>query len=335
VRGIAAVVGPRAFAEAVHDLKPLLPARDRSLAFLELAACLPPALHGALARAFGAARFRAAHGCALDDCYATYPLPKKSGGTRTITVPPVWLRLLQRGVYEQILRPLGAHDAAHGFVPDRSIMSNATPHVGHAVVVNCDIANCFPSVRWSLVLAALKRDLGERFAPATISWLVDLSCYRGGLPVGAPTSPALLNRVLVRTDTFLAEHARRRECRYTRYADDLTFSGDARAVGLLRLAATSLARIGLELDQKKTNIYRGGRRQIVTGLVVNRQVSVPRRLRRRLRAAVHAVEQGRAPSWHGEPTTLSSLRGRLAFTQAINRAEAERLVRRLEAAESK
>ena len=316
VRGVATAVGSQAFAAAVLDVKPLLRERDRGLAFLELAACLPPTLHGALARAFGATRFQAAHGCALDDCYTTYPLPKKAGGTRTITVPPSWLRLLQRGLYEQVLRPLGTHESAHGFVPERSIVTNAMPHVGRSVVVNCDIANCFPSVRWSLVLAALRRDLGQRFAPVTISCLVDICCYQGGLPVGAPTSPALLNRVLVRTDAFLAEEARRRDCRYTRYADDLTFSGDARAVGLLRRAASSLARIGLTFDQKKTNIYRGGRRQMVTGLVVNRQVSVPRRLRRRMRAAVHAVEQGRVPSWHGEPTTLSSLRGRLAFTKA-------------------
>jgi hypothetical protein len=335
LRRIAIAIGSPAFTDAVLDLKPLLPERDRSLAYLELAACLPPKLHGALARAFGVTRFRAAHGCALDDCYTTYPLPKRAGGTRTITVPPGWLRLLQRGLYEYLLRPLGAHDAAHGFVPARSIVTNAVPHVGWPVVVNCDIANCFPSVRWSLVLAALRRDFGQRFAPATISCLVDLCCYRGGLPVGAPTSPAVLNRVLLRTDGFLTEQARRRDCGYTRYADDLTFSGDPRAVGLLRLAASSLARIGLALDPKKTNIYRGGRRQMVTGLVVNRQVSVPRRLRRRMRAAVHAVEQGRSPSWHGEMTTVSSLRGRLAFTQAINPAEAERLVRRLEAAEAK
>ena len=333
LRSIAQVLGAEAFRAGVADVRPLLPAQSRGLAFLELAACLAPTAFSLLARAFGAARFSAAHGCAFDDCYKTYPLPKKAGGNRTITVPPTWLRLLQRTIYEQILRPLGAHEAAHGFVPQRSIVSNATVHVGQAVVVNCDIASCFPSVRWSLVLAALKRDLGQRFAPATISWLVDLGCYRGALPVGAPTSPALLNRVLLRTDQFLAQHAQRRECRYTRYADDLTFSGDDRAVGMLRLAVSTLARIGLTLDTKKTNIYRGGRRQMVTGLVVNTEVSVPRRLRRRMRAAVHAVEQGREPLWHGQLSTVSSLRGRLAFTRAVNPDEANRLIKRLNDAE--
>ena len=109
----------------------------------------------------------------------------------------------------------------------------------------------------------------------------------------------------------------------------MTFSGDDSAVALLGVAKRTLAQIGLSLDSKKTNIYRRGRRQIVTGLVVNDRVSVPRRLRRRMRAAVHAVEQGRAPTWHGQEEPLTSLRGRVAYLRSVNREEGERLLSRL------
>ena len=109
----------------------------------------------------------------------------------------------------------------------------------------------------------------------------------------------------------------------------MTFSGDDNAVALLGVAKRTLSQIGLVLDAKKTNIYRRGRRQIVTGLVVNDRVSVPRRLRRRMRAAVHAVEQGKAPTWHGQEESISALRGRIAYLRSVNGEEGERLLSRL------
>jgi hypothetical protein len=180
-------------------------------------------------------------------------------------------------------------------------------------------------VAWPLVHAALLRDFADQLSAAAIGLIVDLCTARGGLPIGAPTSPALLNRVLLVSDGILTREAARRDCIYTRYADDLTFSGDGRAVEMLGVAKGVLGRIGLSLDPKKTNIFRRGRRQMVTGLVVNEQVSVPRRLRRRLRAAAHRASQGRATEWHGAAQTMEALRGRIAFLAMVHPAEAGRL----------
>ncbi len=323
------------FVAAAKAVMRLLPGNSPATALLDFAASLPAIDLMLMTRAFGELRFGAGPGQKLDHCYRTYPLPKKAGGKRRITVPPIWLRRLQRQVYKAVLRPLEAHAAAHGFVPQRSIVTNAQPHVNRAVVVNCDIANCFPSVTRSLVFAALKRDLNDFLRVESIRWLTDIVCFQGALPVGAPTSPALLNRVLLRTDEYLTSQANKRGAAYTRYADDLTFSGDDQVVGLLRVAASTLSRIGLSLDEKKTNIYRGGRRQLVTGLVVNKRVSVPRRLRRRLRAAVHAYEQGKAPTWRGRPASESQLRGWMAFSRNINPEEIQRLLERLNAVTKK
>ncbi len=272
---------------------------------------------------------KAQAGHKLDHTYTEYQIPKRNGGMRTITAPHPVVKEAQRLLLDRLIQPLGAHEAACGFVPGRSIVDNAQPHVGQSVVVNADIANCFPSVRWSLVLGALRREVGDRLLPASISMLVDLCTARGALPVGSPVSPALLNLVLRHTDEVLHAAAARVGAKYTRYADDLTFSGDRRAVGLLRVAQRTLAQIGLVLDPKKTNIFRRGRRQIVTGLVVNDQVAVPRALRRQLRAAVHRVEQGRELE---DGQTIEQLEGRLAFVAMVHERHAHALRTRLHAA---
>lgn len=148
--------------------------------------------------------------------------------------------------------------------------------------------------------------------------LTDICTTQGALPTGAPTSPALLNLVLWRTDEVLHQRAEEFGLRYTRYADDLTFSGGSHVVGMLRLARYTLGQIGLHLDPQKTNIFRRGRRQMVTGLVVNDQVSVPRVIRRLLRAAVHRHTQEGQSSWKGSPQSETALKGRISFVSMVD-----------------
>jgi retron-type reverse transcriptase len=313
-----------------------LPSSQRSnAAYLDLLANLGVDVACPLYATLGKIDPKAASGCKLDSAYERYSLPKKSGGTRLISVPTHVLKLVQRRILERLLDPLGQHDCAMGFVKGRSILDNAKVHVGQKVVANADISNCFPSVRWPLVLGAIRRDLGDQLLPSSVSLLVDICTAQGGLPIGAPTSPALLNRVLLRSDSVLQQAAEKRGCQYTRYADDLTFSGDHGAVELLGIAARTVSQIGLALDPKKTNIFRPGRRQVVTGLVVNEQVSIPRRIRKRLRAAVHQIEQGRDPHWHGSTMNRSALEGRLAFLKMIHSDEADVLRSRLAATKKK
>jgi hypothetical protein len=272
-----------------------------------------------------------AAGTKFDHLYTKHEIPKKSGKMRVISAPAAGLKRIQKSIAVVLLDPLGAHKAAFGFVAGRSIVDNAKMHVGKPVVVNADVRNCFPSVRWPLVRAALIRDLSDRLSPLSISFLVDLCTAEGVLPIGAPTSPAILNRVLFKTDQILSQQATLRGCSYTRYADDLTFSGGENTVGLLGVARGVLGRIGLELDPGKTNVFRRGRRQMCTGLVVNDRVNVPRRIRRRVRAAVHAFEQARPLAWDAEPMSPSSLRGRLEFMKMVAPETAAPLIKRMDA----
>jgi hypothetical protein len=129
----------------------------------------------------------------------------------------------------------------------------------------------------------------------------------------------------------LGDESKKRSCNYSRYADDLTFSGEHGAIEMIGVSKGVLGRIGLSLDPKKTNIFRKGRRQAVTGLVVNQQVSVPRRIRRRLRAAVHSAENGNQITWQGTEQSLHSLDGRLSFLAMIHFNEGQTLKSRLKA----
>ena len=143
--------------------------------------------------------------------------------------------------------------------------------------------------------------------------------------MGSPASPALLNRVLYRADEILSSESEKRGCRYTRYADDITFSGGEAAVELLGRAKSVLASAGLKLDPEKTNIFRRGRRQMVTGLVVNEKAGVPRRYRRLVRAAVDKYCKGGDPQWDGRAMTREELLGRVAFIRSAHPEEGSEL----------
>lgn len=333
---IAEQVKPTQFQRAIGRILKKLPrALYRDRGFLELTAELEASEIKVVGRALRMTNPQSPRGHKLDQAYRRYELPKRSGGTRTISAPHPILKAAQRIILQRFLLPAGQHPSARGFVRGCSIIDNARPHVGQGIVVNADVRNCFPSVRWQLVLGAFRRTLGDRLSAAAISHLTDLCTAEGGLPIGAPSSPALLNLVLWRSDAVLSEEARRRGCQYTRYADDLTFSGDHGAVEMLGVCKRTLRQIGLELDPRKTNIFRRGRRQITTGLVVNERVSVPRRIRRRLRAAVHRVEQGAVPHWHDTDQSRSALMGRLAFLQMVHPETGKALRERLLAATAK
>jgi hypothetical protein len=271
-------------------------------------------------------------GSKLSNLYTQHEIPKKSGKLRTISAPNAGLKRIQKSILKQVLNPLGAHDAAYGFVQGRSIVDNAKLHLGRKVVVNIDVKNCFSSVRWPLVLAAVQRDLSKQLSAKTISALTDICTNEGGLPTGAPTSPALLNRILVKTDEILTKQATLRNCTYSRYADDLTFSGDDKAVELIGIATNVLQKISLEIDPEKTNIFRRGRRQMCTGLVVNEKVNIPRAIRKRIRASVHAYESGKKLTWDGHSSGHSALKGRLQFLKMVSPNAAVKLIERFDKA---
>jgi len=278
--------------------------------------------------------------------YVRFQVPKKSGGLRELSAPHRDMAAAQQWILMHILEKIPAHDAAHGFVPGRGTMSNAVPHVGRATVVNLDLKEFFPSITFPRV-KGIFQDLGFSPAAATILALLCTECprrkveYNGkayfvatgprGLPQGACTSPALSNLLARRLDSRLGGLAKKLGFAYTRYADDLTFSGNGEAAAK---TAYLLARVrhivegeSLVVNEKKTRVQRPGRRQTVTGIVVNQRPNVPRRVTKRLRAILHhAKKEGLAAQNRERRDNFEPwLGGMIAYVQMVNPDKGKRL----------
>jgi retron-type reverse transcriptase len=278
--------------------------------------------------------------------YQRFQIPKKSGGTRLISAPMPRLKRAQEWVLHTILEKVRLHDAAHGFCRGRSIVSNAAPHVGADVVVNMDLQDFFPTVSYRRIRGVFRK-LGYSEQVATLLALlcsepdVDAVALDGRsyyvargerfLPQGAPTSPAITNILCRRLDARLSRVAGQLGFRYSRYADDLTFSatGEAAAdVGrMLRRARYVIEQEDFRVHPNKTRILRRGRRQEVTGLVVNQRVNVSRRLLRRFRATLFQIEKDgpEGKRWGSSPDVLSAIWGFSNFVAMVDPQRGRRL----------
>ena len=273
--------------------------------------------------------------------YQRFFIPKKTGGDRLISAPLPRLKEAQRWVLDAVLDRLPVHPAAHGFVPGRSICTNARPHVGQGVVVNVDLKDFFPSVSWVRVRGLLRK-LGYSRQAATIlallcterdvdeveldgtTWYV--ACSERVLPQGSPASPGLTNALCRRLDARLAGLAKKHGFTYTRYADDLTFSHpDPKAkVGTLLAAVRRIvADEDFAVHPDKTRVMRNGRRQEVTGLVVNDKLGIERRTLRRFRALLFQIERDGPDGkhWGPGPDLFSSLIGYASYVTMVDPAK--------------
>lgn len=281
--------------------------------------------------------------------YVRYVIPKRSGGERVILAPKRELKALQRKVLDGIVARVPTPWAAHGFVRGCSVVTNAEPHVGKQMVLKLDLKDFFPSITFARV-RGLFIALGYTFSVASTLALLcteydresfdrngtrySISIGPRHLVQGAPTSPGLANLVAWRLDRRLSGLAARYGFTYTRYADDLTFSGD-QSEAVAQILATARRIIDDEhfvVNTTKTRIARSHTRQVVTGLVVNEALAAPRSLRRRLRAMLHnASKDGlEAQNRAGHQNFRAYLLGMIAFVHAANPRHAAALRASLE-----
>lgn len=237
---------------------------------------------------------------------------------RELTVPSEALKEIQTRIYEELLRPIAVNEAVHS-APGQSILTNARRHAGHSHLSTFDIRHCFPSVRPDRVRAGLER-LG--FEPGVAKLITRLTTVGHQLPQGAPTSPALLNAVLVDFDGKLASMARGRGLTYTRYVDDLCLSGGARTVNLARVVEGVVRRHGFQLHPKKRFDWGPGERHVVTKIMVNTTPSALPEYRESLEAILRDHRSGVAPLTVED---LESVRGKIGFVTSVNPAQGAQL----------
>jgi RNA-directed DNA polymerase len=264
---------------------------------------------------------------APDTLYFSYRLPKRKGGYREISQPRESLRAIQSWVLTEILDRCAPHEAATGFCHGKSIKNNALAHAGHPMILSLDLREFFPSVRASMVEAVFQ-EVG--YTEEVAQGLTRLTTLRGGLPQGAPTSPALSNLVMRGLDAKLSLHARRNRLVYTRYADDITFSGRFRPGNLIWRTRRIVSEFGFTLNESKTRLMLPHERQEITGVVVNKHLQAPRNVRRGIRQELHYIglfgieeHQARKGSLYGN--RLDHLRGLAEFVRFLNPTDRDAL----------
>jgi len=279
---------------------------------------------------------------------------------RPIAAPKRRLKAIQRWILHEILDRIPAHDAAHGFVRGRSARTHAALHAGRATVVRLDLEDFFAAVSarrpyWIFrtagypeavahCLTALCTTVVPRIEweslPAPPPELATRHSRLGRrlatphLPQGAPTSPALASLAATGLDRRLAGLAPTMAATYSRYADDLTFSGprDLPARTLIRVAAQIARDEGFAVAPAKTRVLRSHERQRVCGAVVNERVNVDRREYDALKAILHdaAVNGPAAANRAGVPEFRAHLLGRISWVASLNPRRGARLRERLE-----
>jgi hypothetical protein len=270
---------------------------------------------------------------------------------RLIEAPKQHMRAIQRRILREVLEHIPVHPAAHGFITGRSIRTFAAPHAGQAVILRIDFKDFFPTFTRPRVQALFRmwgypesvaHRLGQlctTIAPRPLFRHLDFSeaaaareLYgRPHLPQGAPTSPALANVCTYRLDCRLAGLARAAGAAYTRYADDLAFSGNddfARRAERFAASASAIAiEEGFSVNFRKTRIMRQGVRQHLAGLVANEHINVARCDYDLLKATLtNCLRHGPASQNRDRrPDFRAHLQGRVSFVESINPARGARL----------
>ena len=276
---------------------------------------------------------------------------------RLLEIPGLRLRSIQRKVLHGLLAPIPLHNAAHGFVPGRSASSGAALHTGADVVISMDLLSFFANVTVGKVFGALRQSGYPEAVAHSLTGLcthvvpprVVSSMPPGGspaerfaltqalrlphLPQGAPTSPALANLALRRLDSRLQGWAEAAGANYTRYADDLGFSGGpalARRTDSFRRGAERIvADEGHALNDRNTRVRPRSTRQQVTGIVVNQHLNAPRREFDALKAILHNCKLLGPESQNRAAHTdfRAHLLGRITWMESLNPARGVRLRR--------
>lgn len=269
--------------------------------------------------------------------YIDFEIKKKTGGVRKISAPKPSLKLAQYWILEQLLEKVSIGEVVHGFCKERSIVTNATPHIGRFVVVNIDLEDFFPTITYPRVKGLFKA-LGYSESAATVFALLCTESEREEvsldgktyfvavgdrkLPQGAPTSPAISNLICRTLDKALTSLGKNLGFTYTRYADDLTFSAaDDQQVGkLLRQVRYLVGKQGFLVNEKKTKVIRKSRRQEVTGIVVNEKLSISRKKLKAFRAVLYQIAKDgpKGKRWGNSDDVLLSIQGYANFIAMVD-----------------
>ena len=221
----------------------------------------------------------------LSKHYRKVRLPKKSGGYRNLSIPDKLLKTIQKRIADVLLIHMPVSKYAKAYRFGCSTLRNAKNHVNKPVVLKLDILHFFDSIRYTTV-----KDLvfPKQIYAEPIRILLTMLCYyKDALPQGAPSSPVITNIILYEFDEQVGQWCKDRKITYTRYCDDMTFSGDFAPADVIAFIRKTLRNRNFLLNEQKIHIQYAGQQQVVTGIVVNEKLSIPADYRRKLRQELY------------------------------------------------
>lgn len=266
-----------------------------------------------------------------DSYYETFEIPKKSGDTRKICAPSGDLKSLQAKLanalwehQKSIWASAGAKpNISHAFEKGKSIITNAKVHRNKRFILNIDLECFFDSFHFGRVCGYFEKNK-DFLLPREVSIIIaQIACYNGRLPQGAPCSPIISNLICQVLDMHLLKIAKKYKLDYTRYADDLTFSTNNHAFldsyeSFIKEITAVILKAGFTVNEKKTRLLYRDSRQEVTGLVVNKKISINRTYIRKTKAMAHQLYTTGAFVIDGVPASIKQLDGRFSFIDQID-----------------
>lgn len=221
--------------------------------------------------------------------YREFKIKKRNGKLRSLAEPLPSLKHIQRWILHNILENYGVSQYAKAYVHDKNIKDHVKYHRRQNIVITIDIKNFFGSIKLESIQSIYK-SIG--YTDLLSNLLGKLCTYNGVLPQGSPTSPYLSNIYLNKFDETIAKYCELRKIRYTRYADDMAFSGMRINTETLNgFVSSELKNLGLTINEDKTRIFKQYHKQVICGLVVNKKMQVDKIVRNELRQAVYYIQK--------------------------------------------
>ena len=225
----------------------------------------------------------------LEKHYHNVYIPKSDGTKRKLSVPDLILKNVQRSIADNILAYYPISKYATAYKVGSSVQRNARPHVNKSKILKLDIEGFFDNIIYSRVKDVVFRE--DKFSEPIRILLTMLCYYKESLPQGAPTSPAITNIIMYDFDEKIGAFCHKNGISYTRYCDDMTFSGDFDEKEIIALVSDELKRLGLFLKNRKTAVISSTKRQTVTGIVVNEKINLTKEYKKRIRQEIYYIEK--------------------------------------------
>lgn len=266
----------------------------------------------------------------IEDCYQTVNITKKNGKKREINMPWKLLADIQKRIYKYILCDASVSECAAAYAKGRSIHDATVKHIGQPILVKLDIKSFFESIDFETVKDVFLSLGFDKYQTLT---LANFCCYKGRLPQGTSTSPMISNLVMREFDDHLSNYCLKQDIKYTRYSDDMLFSGDFDAKHLIGYVNLLLQDFGFELNRNKIKVIKQGQRQSALGVVLNEKQQVSKEYRKQIRQEIYyctkysvkshleRVNDDRFILPNGEPDYIGyveNLYGRINFALQIN-----------------